>query len=167
MPPSRQKKNKQGNKQRDLDDIIENGEGGHFSGDRSRAVWWVINEMLRRGKAPGEIVGVLLDRNNKISEHVYDQNNPPDYAWRQVTEATSGTNWMGKTMTPQSVAAGNLANALLGLREVSIKCSTSSFCGNGRSIELLISHLDRSPIPTLAASRNICSGKDCAALART
>jgi Virulence-associated protein E len=117
MPPSRQKKNKQGNKQRDLDDIIENGEGGHFSGDRSRAVWWVINEMLRRGKAPGEIVGVLLDRNNKISEHVYDQNNPPDYAWRQVTEATSGTNWMGKTMTPQSVAAGNLANALLGLRE--------------------------------------------------
>jgi hypothetical protein len=100
----------------DLDDIINNGEGGHFGGDRSRAVWWVINEMLRRGDAPNVIVATLLDRNNKISEHVYDQAKPGDYAWRQVTNAANTANWAGKTMDTKTAAASNLGNTLLGLR---------------------------------------------------
>src|SRR5262245_39037159 len=45
-----QKGNKHTRKQKlELDDIIRNGEGGHWRGDRSREVWWVINEMFRRG----------------------------------------------------------------------------------------------------------------------
>ena len=50
-----------------LERIIRNGESGEFNGDRSRAVWWVINEMLRRGHPTSTIVSTLLDRNNKIS----------------------------------------------------------------------------------------------------
>ena len=71
----------------DLDDIIKNGEGGHFSGDRSAAVWWVINELMRRNTADSDILAILLDRNNKISDHVYDQSNPQDYAERQIAQA--------------------------------------------------------------------------------
>ena len=47
-------------------------------------MWWVINEMIRRGTADADIVAVLLDRNNKISEHIYAQGNPQGYAERQV-----------------------------------------------------------------------------------
>jgi Virulence-associated protein E len=103
-------------RKRDLDDIILNGEGGHFDGDRSRAMWWVINEMLRRGDAPDAIVATLLDRTNRISEHLYDQSNPSDYAWRQVTKAASTTNWRDRRMIAKSPYASNLGNALLGLR---------------------------------------------------
>jgi hypothetical protein len=57
-------------KKRDLEDIIRNGEGGYFGGDRSRAVWYVINEMLRRGDAHIAIIAALLDRSNRISDHI-------------------------------------------------------------------------------------------------
>jgi hypothetical protein len=106
-----------GKKKRDLDDVIRNGEQGHFNGDRSRAVWYVVCAMLRRGDAASTIVAVLLDRNNKISEHVYDQANPNDYALKQVSNAASAANWMIRTMDPKTSAANNLGNALLGLRE--------------------------------------------------
>jgi len=59
-----------------LERIIRDGESGEFKGDRSDAVWWVINEMLRRGYLDRTVVSTLLDRNNKISEHVYDQKHP-------------------------------------------------------------------------------------------
>jgi hypothetical protein len=101
----------------DLDDLIKNGEQGHFNGDRSRAVWYVVCAMLRRGDASQTIVATLLDRNNKISEHVYDQSNPNDYALKQVSNATSAKNWMGRTMSKKTNAANNLGNVLLGLRE--------------------------------------------------
>jgi Virulence-associated protein E-like domain len=107
---------KRGRTKRNLDDIIKNGEGGHFNGDRSRAVWYVVCAMLRRGDAQKAIVATLLDRSNKISEHIYDQANPGDYAWRQVTKAANDANWMNRTMETKTAAAGNLGNALLGLR---------------------------------------------------
>jgi hypothetical protein len=56
-------------------------------GERSEAVWAVVNEMLRRGHRPEAIERVLLDRNNGISEHVYDQSKPHEYAARQVEQA--------------------------------------------------------------------------------
>ena len=56
-------------------------------GERSEAVWFVINEMLRRGYRAEAIVQVLLDRNNGISEHIYDQAKPHEYAARQVEQA--------------------------------------------------------------------------------
>jgi predicted P-loop ATPase len=56
-------------------------------GERSEMVWLVVNEMLRRGYRPEAIVKVLLDRNNGISEHIYDQSKPHEYAARQVVQA--------------------------------------------------------------------------------
>jgi hypothetical protein len=71
-----------------LDDIIKNGEGGHFGGDRSRALWWAINELIRRGCIDDQIVTILLDRNNRLSEHIYDQKRAPEaYARRQIKQA--------------------------------------------------------------------------------
>ena len=111
----------------DLDDLIHNGEQGHFGGDRSRAVWFVVCAMLRRGDSPQVIVATLLDRNNKISEHIYDQANPNDYALKQVTNAASAQNWMGRTMDKGTNAANNLGNALLGLREDPELCDVLGF----------------------------------------
>ena len=45
-----------------LDDVIKNGRYDQFNNDRSRAVWYVVNELIRRGKTDDEIVAVLLDR---------------------------------------------------------------------------------------------------------
>jgi predicted P-loop ATPase len=83
--------------------------------------------MLRRGDAPQVIVATLLDRNNKISEHIYDQANPNDYALKQVTNAASAQNWMGRTMDKGTNAANNLGNALLGLREDPELCDVLGF----------------------------------------
>jgi hypothetical protein len=114
-------------KKLDLDDLIRNGEQGYFKGDRSRAVWFVVCAMLRRGDAPQVIVATLLDRNNKISEHIYDQANPNDYALKQVANAASARNWMGRTMDKGTNAANNLGNALLGLREDPELCDALGF----------------------------------------
>jgi predicted P-loop ATPase len=61
-------------------------------------------------------VAVLLDRGNRISEHVYDQANPADYAQRQVDKAVGQAQWEGKGMTAKTALAGNVGNALLALR---------------------------------------------------
>src|SRR5262245_37249608 len=74
-------------KQHDLESLIKNGCGDDFGGDRSRAVWYVINQLLKRGKSADEIVGLLLDRANGISAHIYDQSRPEEYACRQVEKA--------------------------------------------------------------------------------
>jgi hypothetical protein len=49
-----------------LDDVIKNGRYDLFNNDRSRAVWYVVNELIWRGKTDDEIVAVLLDRGNRI-----------------------------------------------------------------------------------------------------
>ena len=102
----------------DIDDLIRNGEGGLFGGDRSRAVWHVVNALIRRGATDDTIVAVLLDHGNRISDHVYDQPNPADYARRQVDQARQNAKtWTGKTMGTKTSIASNIANALLGLRQ--------------------------------------------------
>ena len=52
------------------------------------AVWYVICEMLRHGVPDSAIVSTLLDKNNKISDHIYDQQgkDPRKYAEKQVAE---------------------------------------------------------------------------------
>jgi hypothetical protein len=70
-----------------LERIIRDGESGVFKGDRSDAVWWVVNEMLRRGYLTSAIESTLLDRKNKISAHVYDQKRPRAYVERQIAKA--------------------------------------------------------------------------------
>jgi hypothetical protein len=105
-------------KKPDVDDLIRNGEQGYFSGDRSRAVWFVVNALLRQGVAVERVVATLLDRRNRISEHVYDQANPRAYALKQVERAVEQQkNWSTKIMTAKTDAAGNVGNVLLGLRE--------------------------------------------------
>src|SRR5215467_6310557 len=74
-------------KQHDLASLIKNGCGDDFGGDRSRAVWYVINQLLNSGHDQNYIVALLLDRTNGISAHIYDQSNPEAYARRQVEKA--------------------------------------------------------------------------------
>jgi putative DNA primase/helicase len=72
---------------RDLDKLIKEGCGLDFGRDRSRAVWWVINTLLKRGRSADDVIATLLDRANGISAHIYDQPRPEDYARRQVAKA--------------------------------------------------------------------------------
>jgi hypothetical protein len=67
-----------------LDDLIH---GKVPKGKRSECVFRVVCEMLRRGYRAEAIEAVLLDKGNAISEHVYDQGKPQQYAARQVTQA--------------------------------------------------------------------------------
>jgi len=60
----------------ELVDLIKNGCGERYGGDRSRAVWRVIHGLLRRGDKPEVVLKIILDKENKISEHIYDKPNP-------------------------------------------------------------------------------------------
>jgi hypothetical protein len=72
----------------ELERAIRDGEGGRYDGDRSRAVWFVINEMLRLGYLRRTIKSTLLDHNNRISGHIYDQKGDKGaYVDRQITKA--------------------------------------------------------------------------------
>ena len=71
----------------EIDDLIKNGCGDHYGGDRSRAVWRVITELVRRGTSATVIESVLLARDNRISDHIYDQSNPVEYVRRQIAKA--------------------------------------------------------------------------------
>jgi predicted P-loop ATPase len=105
-------------KKLDLAGIIKNGEGGYFSGDRSKAVWWVIHQLLRQGTADSDIAAILLDKNNQISEHVYDQANPSTYAAAQIAKAHAAlASWKTRVLDTRGCIAGTVANVLLALRE--------------------------------------------------
>jgi hypothetical protein len=87
---SKQQQDRGGTQQDDEDEIeslIHKGEQGLYNGDRSRAVWRVINGLLCRGHAPEMVEAIILDQLNKISEHIYDQANPEAYAKKQVSNA--------------------------------------------------------------------------------
>jgi hypothetical protein len=70
-----------------LERIIRLDENGEFNGDRSRAVWFVVCELLRQGRPDRTIVSTLLDRANKVSDHVLAQPKPRQYAERQIADA--------------------------------------------------------------------------------
>jgi predicted P-loop ATPase len=105
-----------------LEDVIRHGRYELFKG-RSEAVWYVCCESVRRGKSDEEIVAVLLNRNNKISEHVYDQGQKPEiYARRQAEKArieVKARGWHDKVMRPSRYTTiyGSVGNVLLALRE--------------------------------------------------
>lgn len=71
----------------ELDHIIKTGDASRFKGDRSRAVWFLITTLLKHGHRPEAVQGILLDRKNGISAHIYDQSNPHKYAKQQVAKA--------------------------------------------------------------------------------
>ena len=75
---------------RDLDSLIRDGCSDDFGGDRSRAVWYVVNQLLKQGRSGDDIVALLLDQANGISAHIYDQREPEEYARKQVDKAQKG-----------------------------------------------------------------------------
>lgn len=99
----------------ELDDVIRNGCGDRWRGDRSSAVWFVINEMLRRGHLAEAIVQVLLDHANKICEHIYDQAKPQDYAERQVAQAMEKIEFSRNDAGRPHANAGNIQVGMLKL----------------------------------------------------
>jgi hypothetical protein len=75
----------------DLDHLIRTGDNAPV-GERSEKVWKATNWMLRLGYARSAILSTLLDKNNRISDHIYAQHgsDPVTYALRQITEAAKG-----------------------------------------------------------------------------
>jgi hypothetical protein len=70
-----------------LERIIRDGpDAGEFT-SRSHAVWYVINELLRRNCPERAILSTILSKSNNISAHVYDQADPADYATKQIAKA--------------------------------------------------------------------------------
>lgn len=71
--------------------VLENGndhEGKRSYGDdRSKALWAVCCAMVRANWSVEQVAEAILDKANKISEHVYDQSNPKQYATKQATKA--------------------------------------------------------------------------------
>jgi predicted P-loop ATPase len=64
-------------------------EPGKWGGDRSRAVFAVTCELVRRGVPPELIVGILTDEGLGISGHIRAQKRHVEYAWEQVEKATA------------------------------------------------------------------------------
>jgi Virulence-associated protein E len=71
----------------DLEEMIRDGCSDRYGGDRSRALWRVIHLAINAGWTDEAITAALLNRANKISSHVYDQEHPADYLRRQITRA--------------------------------------------------------------------------------
>jgi hypothetical protein len=66
---------------------IKKNDASAWNGDRSRQVWYVCCSLVRAGWTDLQITDVLLDRDNGVSAHIYDQNNPAEYAARQARDA--------------------------------------------------------------------------------
>jgi Virulence-associated protein E len=84
-------------------------------GQRSEKVWWVINEMFRRGYRIEAVLATLLDRRNKISAHIYDHQKPRKYAERQIAEARSKVRLTESEKGEIFKTAANICVALLKL----------------------------------------------------
>jgi predicted P-loop ATPase len=70
-----------------LDRIIRLGASSPEFKTRSEGVWFVINEMLRRGYLCSTIATTLLDKDNGISAHVLEHNYSRAYVEKQIAEA--------------------------------------------------------------------------------
>jgi hypothetical protein len=80
----------------DLDSLIKDGCGADFGGDRSRAVWYVINQLLKRGDEPDAIVAILIDPTNGISAHCLEEPQPEQHARKQVEKAQQKSKGAGQ-----------------------------------------------------------------------
>jgi len=75
---------------RSLEDLIQNGCGTSFGGDKSRATWRVINLCLERGDDRDKIARVLTNSANGISTHCLSKpGDPMAYALKQIDKAIS------------------------------------------------------------------------------
>jgi hypothetical protein len=90
-----------------LDAVIRHACFERFA-TRSEAVWFVTNEMVRRGYSDAAIVRVLLEPSNAISEHILDHSKPEEYAARQVERARQE---LAAEQATKATAAGPAAAA--------------------------------------------------------
>lgn len=98
----------------------------HFKGDRSRALWAVCCALVRANWSEGDIAEAILDKENKLSGHVYDQDNPTKYAARQAAKAAehAGSDFIyGKSGTP----IPNQQNVVTALNKLSVSLSYDEF----------------------------------------
>jgi hypothetical protein len=66
---------------------MDPGNPGRWGGDRSKAVFWLACELVRKEVDRNMVLSILLDRDFAISAHVHDQTNPMEYAKRQIRRA--------------------------------------------------------------------------------
>jgi hypothetical protein len=78
-----------------LQKLIIKPDYANYGGDRSRAVWSVCCQLVRRGWDDGAIAAVLVDSANGISQHVREQNKAQEYALKQARNAREavGSDW--------------------------------------------------------------------------
>lgn len=98
--------------------VIETGASSRWGGDRSKMVWFVCCELIRRSWPDEAIIPLLLDHRLLFSAHVLEQSDPPGYARRQIAEARARvtTDW---ERTPRGTilnkSQSNIRRALLDL----------------------------------------------------
>jgi hypothetical protein len=71
-----------------LDEIIKRGCFELWGNDRSKAEWYVVNQLIRQSKSDDEIVAIFTDVNNTISAHCLSKpENPRQYILRTIGRA--------------------------------------------------------------------------------
>ena len=70
-----------------LQKIVRGGDPAPWEHDRSKMVWYVITNLIRRGWPDETILPFLLDPVYALSNHVRAQGDPRAYALRQLTRA--------------------------------------------------------------------------------
>jgi hypothetical protein len=71
-----------------LEDVIKDGHFGRWGNDRSRAEYYVVNELIRLGKSDEDIIAVFSDANNGIAAHCLSKpEKPRDYIMRTIARA--------------------------------------------------------------------------------
>jgi len=74
---------------------ITGGDASVLGGDRSRLVWYIICELVRREWIDEAIAAVILNPEYKCSAHCREQSGPEKYAQKQIDNArkTIATSW--------------------------------------------------------------------------
>jgi hypothetical protein len=115
--------------------------GKHASGDRSRGVYAVVQELLFRcGCSDDLIVSILLDPTLGISAHVREQGNPARYARAQIAHARKQGPAFKRSKEGKGPPTTNQDNIRLALHKLGIRVSYDSFADR-----MLIDGLDGQP----------------------
>jgi predicted P-loop ATPase len=104
---------------------IKDGGAGRHGPSRSHSVMFVACEALRRGYLKKMVVDVLLDRRNRISDHVYDQPNPRACAERQVERAAAKLTFV--TNSNNRPYADNIKNIRVALVKLGVSVRYDEF----------------------------------------
>ncbi len=70
-----------------LERLIKTGDASSYDNDRSRLVWSIVNQLVRRGWEDIDIIPLLTSETYGVSQHCLAQKNPTEYARRQILKA--------------------------------------------------------------------------------